>query len=366
MRIVFAISSFGHGGAERQLALLSAELDQRGHEVHIIHLKGGPNLAYLKDSNIIFHEIKTSSNYSLMIGYKSFKIIRSLRPDIVQTWLLQMDIFVGFAAILNRSPLILSERSSGRAYRGSYKFILRILVGYFSKFIISNSKGGMAYWQKYFPEKKLALVRNSITPLTDFECSLSRMVNKFLNGRKFIICASRFESVKNILVLIDSIILTAKNQSEIVFLLFGEGVMKESIINKISNSGLSSKILVAGYSTQLDFWLKRAVAFISLSHFEGHPNSVLEAALAKCPLVLSDIPAHREIFNTQSAYFVPRNSPEIVAKTIENLIIDKHGANIRASEAYKIVSQFSIQTAANNYISIYRLIINKFNKNLQN
>ena len=41
--------------------------------------------------------------------------------------------------------------------------------------------------------------------------------------------------------------------------------------------------------------MKRADVFVSVSHFEGHPNTVFEAAVVGCPLVLSEIPEHHEV-----------------------------------------------------------------------
>ncbi len=52
--------------------------------------------------------------------------------------------------------------------------------------------------------------------------------------------------------------------------------------------------------------MKKASVFVSLSAYEGCPNTVMEAMACGCPIIVSDIPEHREILDEQSALFVTR------------------------------------------------------------
>ena len=55
-----------------------------------------------------------------------------------------------------------------------------------------------------------------------------------------------------------------------------------------------------GTVPNIDDYLIAADLFISSSKSEGLPNSVLEALAWGVPVILSDIPAHREIINISS------------------------------------------------------------------
>lgn len=69
-------------------------------------------------------------------------------------------------------------------------------------------------------------------------------------------------------------------------------------------------------------WHSLAAVYVSMSLYEPFGLGVLEAAQAGCPLVLSDIPAHRELWSG-AALFVPPREPETLAGTIETVVADQ-------------------------------------------
>src|SRR5205085_4599406 len=62
--------------------------------------------------------------------------------------------------------------------------------------------------------------------------------------------------------------------------------------------------------------MKSASLFVSLSAYEGSPVAVMEALACECPVILSDIPAHREFADEQSAVFTDPTNIQEVANTI--------------------------------------------------
>ncbi|MBW8842038.1 MAG: glycosyltransferase family 4 protein [Sphingomonadales bacterium] len=68
-------------------------------------------------------------------------------------------------------------------------------------------------------------------------------------------------------------------------------------------------------------WLSRRPVFVSAACFEPFGLAVLEAAAAGCPLVLSDIPTFRELWDG-AAVFAEDDSPQAFAWAIDALIAD--------------------------------------------
>ncbi|WP_433195840.1 glycosyltransferase [Nocardia sp. CA-107356] len=70
----------------------------------------------------------------------------------------------------------------------------------------------------------------------------------------------------------------------------------------------------------VDSILAGAVAFVSMSRFEGVPISILEARQHGLPLILTDIPGHRDGAGTSPAVFTPVDNTEAFADEILTLL----------------------------------------------
>ena len=99
---------------------------------------------------------------------------------------------------------------------------------------------------------------------------------------------------------------------------------------------------------------KKASVFVSLSASEGHPNAVMEAMHCGCPLVLSDIPAHREILDRQSALFVRPDSATEAAAAIVRVLENPSEAAQRAAYARLKAQAWSIEAMAEGYEKVYQ------------
>ena len=359
MRVLHLIPSFGGGGAERQLSLMAKELANTGLDVHVGYCRGGSNLRELSDSCVSKHELKASGNYDIALPSRVFNLVRLVRPDIVQTWLLQMDLLGGTAALLNHVPLIVSERSSSGAYSNNWKNRWRRIVGRRAEYIVANSVGGLEYWRPHVKESRLKLVRNCVTPSNDFDEPDCSSLHASVNGKAVVLFAGRFSYEKNIPTLVDALLLVAKLDSEAVILMFGEGPEHAYAVERILRAGLSHRLILGGHSAQLDRWMRRAAVCVSVSKFEGHPNVVIEAAAAGCPLVLSDIAAHRELFNENSALFAQYDSPSQIASAVVEALRNPTQARERAKRAGDIASQFSLRAMVAAYRSVYEDILRR-------
>ncbi|MBV0891474.1 glycosyltransferase family 4 protein [Paracoccus sp. Z118] len=79
-------------------------------------------------------------------------------------------------------------------------------------------------------------------------------------------------------------------------------------------------------------WLARRPVFVSAARFEPFGLAVLEAAQAGCPLVLSDIPTFRELWDGVADFVAPDDA-EGFADTIDALLADpaRHAAQGQAA-----------------------------------
>src|SRR5438270_6540412 len=147
MRILHCIWRMAVGGAERQLLYLVDGLKRRGHEVHVALVFDGDFAPELEKSGTEIHRIAGHKRDPLVIA-RLVGLLRKLRPDVVNTWLTQMDIAAGVAAESLRIPWVLSERCSPGSYPPSALHSLRMWVGRRADAVIANSSSGADYWRE--------------------------------------------------------------------------------------------------------------------------------------------------------------------------------------------------------------------------
>jgi glycosyltransferase involved in cell wall biosynthesis len=326
--------------------------------VHVAYHTGGPNLARLEQSGVHLHLLPSTGNHSPGLAWETFYLVRRLQPDVVQTWLTQMDILGGTAALVNGVPLIVTERNSAALYPPHWKTRLRLMVGRRAASVVANSYGGMDYWRPHVPPDRLHLVRNCVLPTEPTAAGAPvEALAPQLAGQQVVLFAGRFTYQKNISGLIEALILVARQHAKVTIMMFGEGPLRETAANRIAEFGLSQRVIVADYSVQVATWMGQAAACVSVSHFEGHPNVVMEAAAVGCPLVLSDIAAHRELFDETSASLVPADSPSRIAEAVLDTLQNPVLARERAARARTIAAKFDLVSVAASYRLIYEGVV---------
>src|SRR5213592_431328 len=114
------------------------------------------------------------------------------------------------------------------------------------------------------------------------------------------------------------------------------------------------RVRFTGYACDVWSMIKGADLFVSLSDFEGCPNTVLEAFAAGTPVVLWDIDAHRAIAGEQSAFFAPIRDVAATAAVIRRALGDRDEAALRARNARRRVDTMTIEAMADAYEVVYR------------
>ncbi len=347
MRILNVIPTLRGGGAERQLAYLAGGLRDLGCDVHVALLDGGTNQPRVEAARATIHRLKARSNYDPFIVLQLVRLIRRIRPDVVQTWLTQMDVFGGTAALLTRTPWMLSDRSSGPHYDRNLREALRRAVGRFANAIVANSEPGLHGWED--SRARRYVVPNAVV-FSDIEQAPCDQTD--YGDAKIVLFAGRMEPQKNVPTLLEAVREVMK-QRNVVALLCGVGPLEDEYRASIAAAGLSERIRMLGFCENLPSLMKRADVLVAPSWYEGHPNVSIEAATVGCPLIVSDIPAHRGWLNDDTAMFAPTNDPRAFARAILQTLDDPAAARARASRAQELVRDWSVERCASAYLRIY-------------
>jgi glycosyltransferase involved in cell wall biosynthesis len=369
LRILNLLPHLSGGGAERQFGYLAPELVRMGHRVDAAYLSSGPAKPEL--NGVMMHPLRAANNYDPYLFWQLVRLIRGVRPDIIHTWILQMDILGGVVAGLNGVPWVLAEPSSELAHSQTWKHRLRVRVGSGASAIVCNSRGGDEYWKTLLPYSRRYIVPNGL-PLdligrtaaalppglprsdTDVVLYVGRLVSDVTGN-------------KNLKALFAALAYVSQRQ-KVLAILCGAGPQRGELQTMTQKMGLEPNVHFTGYLPTPSVWalMKKASVFVSLSAYEGRPNAVMEAMACGCPLVLSDIPAHREILDESCALFVDPSNIQQTADAIVQILRNADAGKVRALIAKEKTMGWSVAGMARNYEKLYGEILSSQEHKLNN
>lgn len=355
IRVLHLIPTLSGGGAERQVSYLLPALTKLGVDAHLGYVHPGPNLARLRGFDGRVHKLSARNNHDPRLFFEVLRLVDELNPHIIQTWLLQADVLGSLVCLWRGLPHLLSERNAEPEEASfSFKPAVRRYLGRFSSGIVANSRQGLGQWHDIIGAdgRQHSVIPNAV-PVAELE-KYRRAREATARGREVILYSGRYERQKNVeqVLRVAEAVLRTRPSAEARF--FGEGSLRSTLNEMAENSPCRDRIHIGGYTDELWQWMSKASVLVLLSRHEGQPNVALEAAAIGCPLVLSDIAAHRELFGVESARLVDPRDVDLVARAIEDVLDDPAETSSKAEKARKLVGEFSVERCARSYHEFYQ------------
>lgn len=317
----------------------------------------------LRASGAVIHRLEARGNHDPRLAAQLWRIAGRTRPDLMQVWLMQMDVLGAVVGTVKRIPWILSERSCEMAYGPSIKTWLRARVASTASAIVSNSTAGDRYWATRLRRSVPSYVIPNAVPLEEVAGvpQADPMTIGLDADARMVLFVGRFSEEKNVGILLKalrSVLITPG----VVAVLAGDGPLVEIVRRLNAEYGLADRVRLPGYVENVWGFMKRASLFVSPAAFEGHPNAVIEAMACGCPIVASDIPAHRAFLGEDAAVLVPPDDPARLAKAILDVLANPAAAKERARRAEATVRQWSVERVAREYDRVYCEILGRTGK----
>ncbi len=361
-RLMMVIPGLEAGGAERQLGYLARGLAKIGHQVHIVTVQKAATGQPAWPAGISLDWLGGWSNYDPRLFSRLRRMVRETEPDLIQTWNPQTDILGGLAAVSGRCPWIIREPNCAQFYRKSWKAGARAFLGRRAAAVAANSSGGADYWRDLYPEKPGYVVPNGL-PLEEIELAVpaDREELGIGPGQKFVLYAGRLAQQKMVGRIIDSA--AAVRGTDFKLVICGRGKEQGKLETHAREIGVAGRVSFTGFVNTERVWslMKAADLFISLSDYEGMSNTVMEAMACRTPLLVSDIPSHRELLDGGCAALVDPDDTSSAAAGISFLLSSRSAGlrQQRATAAREKVAGWSISALVAGYVRIYREILSR-------
>ena len=154
-----------------------------------------------------------------------------------------------------------------------------------------------------------------------------------------LIAVGRLEPEKRIEDILSALKLVAKQYPMVGLFIVGEGSERGRLERMARTLGLADRVIFLGSRQDARGLIASAQAFIQASAYEGYSRTLIETALAKVPIITTDVGVVGEVFKGyEDVLSVPVADPTALSLHIVGLIEDnaiRHQLPLRAEEAVR-------------------------------
>ena len=370
--VTFIIGQLILGGAEKQLYLLVRELHQRGWKVSVITLHGGHDDYWegpIRELGVPLCEVTTTFRLRAII--KMIAFVKKHPTQIIHSWSSFTGLYAVVAAFFTGTPFCIgSQRSTEQYTVRTLGFILYWFSYCCFKGITVNSRFGLQELQKRWPRKEIRYIPNGL----DFEniTEVSKKSERKSLREQFgipdamqvvgavglMVQAKRFD------LLIESVRIIQQNGMNYGLLIIGDGPLKLQLYTKAEKLLQKGTCFFPGFIRDAQKYMSMFDVFCLTSDYEGTPNVIMEALVGGLPVISTNVGDVSEIIeNGVTGVILPSNNPEVIARSIQELLSNPEGAEkIAKAGKEKIVKEYASGKMADQMMDFYYEMQSRSNK----
>ena len=371
MHVAHVISGLGDGGAEAVLARLCLHDEKHSHAVISLSNAGkyGP---LLRKGGIPVHCLKMRAGRVSLRGVSLlWRILKSERPDVVQTWMYHADFLGGLVArFAGIRPISWGIRQTNLEPGKSKR----------STILVAHACAGLSRWVPQaivccaesaarvhsgvgYDQRKLVVVHNGYD-LSQFRPDEGARwaVRKELAipaGARVIGMVGRFDPQKNHENLLNALAGLDLQKLDAYCVLVGNEVNQrnQTLTSWIQARGLGDRVVLMGQRTDIPAVMNALDLHVLSSSFgEGFPNVLAEAMACGIPCVATDV-GDASVIVGNTGWIVPPNDPIALAAAFAaalnaHLDGDRWRQRTEAARA-RIEQRFSMESMVSGFHDVW-------------
>lgn len=376
IKIAHLITDLDTGGAEMMLYKLLTRMDRARFENIVVSLIGRGTLAErIEDLGVMVHSMGMKpGRISFYRFLRLVRLLRNLRPDIIQGWMYHGNLSAQLSAIFlpAKIPVLWNIRGD-HTDLGSEKFLTALTIWLGARLsrlpakIINNSQtSALSHKQKLgYCNVNLVIILNGFdtdlfTPSSDarirFRSELKLREETLLIG-----LVGRYHPMKDHANFLRAAALLLKTYPDVHFVLVGKDVdfSNAELMEKIRALRLTGAVHLLGMRSDLSYVTAAFDIASSASSFaEGFPNVIGEAMSCGVPCVVTGVADSADIVG-DTGIVVPPRDPNSLANAWARIIAmsadERNALGLAARE--RIVTFFSIEKVVRQYEKLYSEIV---------
>lgn len=298
MKIVLAVSSMNAGGAERVAATLANAWAARGDQVTLLPtFSGGGSCFYplAPEVELLWLARAVPAGGALaplkrLLGLR--RLVRARRPDVLVSFLTNVNVGAILATRGLGQPLIVCERTNpvvdtttGKVWRRLRRWLYPL-----ADVVTVQAEDTVAPFAAQVPGiRHLAVIPNPL-PAELLDAPLAALAPD-AQGRRRLMAMGRLVPDKQFGLLIDLFAELAPAHPDWDLWIWGEGPQRQALEARVAQLGLRQRIRLPGRTSEPWEALSQSSAFVLSSAVEGFPNVLLEAMAKGLPCAAFDCPS---------------------------------------------------------------------------
>lgn len=375
LKVLHVIIGLNVGGAEMMLKRLVEADALHGQERIVVSLTSLGTLGKsICDQGIDVHSLGMKSIFDFpTILSKLFKLIRQIRPQVVQTWMYHADLLGGLAARMAGSCILVWGIRSTSIPHGPLSvtyWLVRIcaILSYVvpHKIVCNANVARKAHIELGFSARKICVIGNGF----DFsELGNSAVVRASSRGQlgfkenEIVIgVAGRFDPLKDFGNFISAAAKLMTRTNNVRFLMVGRDLdeSNETLTHWIENARLSDRIVMVGEQLDIPFYYSAMDIFCLSSRSEGFPNVLVEALAMGLPCVATNAGDAADILgNTE--FVVPTQNADALCDAMLRMcnLGDKARRAVGDDGANRVRLAYDIQKVRCDYQRLYSDLVHE-------
>jgi len=177
---------------------------------------------------------------------------------------------------------------------------------------------------------------------------------------RVIAMVGRLEKQKGHACLIDAAALLKGKYPDVVFLLVGDGELRDQLVEQAQRRKIIDNIVFLGNCDDVPAILGASDLFVLPSIYEGIPLVVLEAMAAGLPVIATDIAGTRELIESGvDGVLVATEDSEAIAHAIDDVLSDVgRSREMSVLAQIKVKERFTLQQMVSGTEDVYQEVLN--------
>ena len=370
MKIVHVIVGLNVGGAELMLRRLVEAHTRLGlHEHVVISLTDGGSLGHEFTEMGVAVETLNMKGLSdtPVVLYRLAKLLRKLKPDLLQTWMYHADLLGGLSArMAGIRHVIWGVRTTDLSQGGNKAtLVIRKLCALLSRLvpdqIVCAAHASMkAHVDVGYCANRMLVIPNGFDVSRLKWSSQVRTVTReklMIKDDDFIVgSVGRYSPVKDHKTFVQPAALISKKFTRAKFLMVGRGLDSSNLdlVDMIEKTGCKERFLLVGQQSDVVPYLNAMDLFCLHSRTEGFPNVLGEAMAVGVPCVSTDVGDAAMLLDNDE-FIVERRNPEALAAAVTRLLsmCEDRRHQIGRAGSERIRAKFSMERTAEAFSQLY-------------